>query len=166
MGFSNLRTGIVVALCYVASMAAIIVWGYSSDKSGDRIWHAAIAWLLAAVGFFAASVAPNNAVALGGLTLAVAGTLAAIGPYVTIVPTFLRGAAAAGGIALLNTLVSLGGFAGPTLIGLFREQSGDYSSAMALLAIGLVLAAVILLALRRAMAARKRILEKAVGVGS
>lgn len=159
MGYSNLGTGVVVALCYVASMAAIIVWGYSSDRRGDRIRHAAIAWLLAAAGFLAASLAQNNSVALAGLTLAVAGTLSAIGPYVTIVPTFLRGAAAAGGIALVNTIVSLGGFVGPALIGVLKEQTGTYASAMAMLAIELVLAAIVVLALGRAMAARKALLR-------
>jgi ACS family tartrate transporter-like MFS transporter len=110
--------------------------------------------LLAAAGFLAASLAQSNFVALAGLTLAVAGTLCAIGPYVTIVPTFLRGAAAAAGIALVNTLVSLGGFVGPVLIGLLKERSGNYASAMAMLAAALVIAALVVLALGRAMTPR------------
>jgi MFS transporter, ACS family, tartrate transporter len=160
MGFSNFRTAIVVALCYVASMAVMIVWGYSSDRRGDRIWHTALAWLLAATGFLSTSLAQNNFVALVGLTLAVAGTLSAIGPYVTIVPTFLRGAAAAAGIALVNAIVSLGGFVGPVLIGVLKERSGDYTSAMAMLAVALVVAALIVLALGRAMAPRPFVMLK------
>jgi ACS family tartrate transporter-like MFS transporter len=163
MGFSNVGTGAVVGLCYLASMAAMIVWGYSSDRRGDCIWHTALAWLLAAAGFLIASLAQNNAVTLAGLTLAVAGTLCAIGPYVMIVPTFLRGVAAAGGIALVNMIVSLGGFVGPVLIGLFRERSGAYASAMAMLAAELVLAALIVLALGRTMAPRPVKMAAATG---
>jgi len=155
MGFSNLATGGVVALCYLASMAAMIAWGYSSDLRGERIWHAAFSWLIAATGFACASLTQNDFLALVALSLAVAGTLSAIGPHVTIVPSFLRGAAAAAGIALVNTIVSLGGFAGPALIGVLRETSGDYSSGMAMLAIEVVLSAAIVLALGRAMAPRK-----------
>jgi ACS family tartrate transporter-like MFS transporter len=154
MGFTNLGTGLVVALFYLASMAAMVFWGYSSDKRGDRIWHAALAWLLAAAGFAGASIAQNDVVALVALALAVAGTLAAIGPYVTIVPTFLSGPAAAAGIALVNALVSLGGFAGPYLIGVLNERSGNYDSAMVILAVELILAAAIVLALGRAIDSR------------
>jgi ACS family tartrate transporter-like MFS transporter len=154
MGFSNAGTGIVVLLCYLVAMAAMIAWGYSSDKRDDRIWHSALAWLLGAAGFLVAALAQTNAVALSGLALAIAATLAVIGPYITIVPTFLKGAAAAAGIALVNAFVSLGGFAGPVLIGMLSERSGDYRSAMAVLAAGLVLAALIVIALGRAMAAR------------
>jgi ACS family tartrate transporter-like MFS transporter len=154
MGFSNFGAGFIVALCYLAGMVAMIVWGYSSDKRDDRIWHAAVGWLLAAAGFLIASLAQTSAVSLSGLVLAIAGTLAVIGPYVTIVPTFLRGAPAAAGIALVNAFVSLGGFAGPVLIGVLSGRSGNYASSMATLAAGLVLAALIVIALGRAMAAR------------
>jgi ACS family tartrate transporter-like MFS transporter len=78
--------------------------------------------------------------------------MSAIAPFFTIAPTFLKGAAAAGGIALINTGVSLGGFAGPVVIGVLRQQSGDYASSMAVLAGVLMGSAVILLALGRVMA--------------
>ena len=61
----------------------------------------------------------------------------------------MRGKAAAGSIALLNSGTSLGGFVGPFLVGVLKEQTGTYASAMALLAFGLLLAALIILALGR-----------------
>jgi ACS family tartrate transporter-like MFS transporter len=154
MGFSTFGTGIVVALCYLVSMVAMILWGYSSDRRNDRIWHSALGWFLAAAGFFLASLAQSNIIALSALALAIAGIMSVIGPYLTIVPSFLRGAAAAAGIALVNAAVSLGGFVGPVIIGMLSERSGNYASSMALLAAGLVLAAFIVIALGRAMAAR------------
>jgi len=69
-------------------------------------------------------------------------------------PSFLRGTAAAGGIGLFNTLGSLGGFLGPAFIGILREGSGDYATGMAAIAGGFVLAALIVLAVGRAMAPR------------
>lgn len=152
MGFSSLRTGFVVALCNAVAMVAMIVVAYSTDRRGERARHGAAVQLVAVAGYVAAIVAPGNILTLLGLTLAVAGTLSAIGPFFTIAPTFLRGAAAAGGIALINTGVSLGGFAGPVVIGVLKGQSGAYASSMAVLAGLLMASALILLALGRVMA--------------
>jgi ACS family tartrate transporter-like MFS transporter len=59
---------------------------------------------------------------------------------------FLSGTAAAGGIALVNTFgTGLGGFLGPTVVGLLKQQTGDYAAGMAALALGLTLSATILL---------------------
>jgi ACS family tartrate transporter-like MFS transporter len=55
MDFSNFATGYVVALPYLAAIAAMILVGRSSDKRNERIWHVALAWLVAALGFAAAS---------------------------------------------------------------------------------------------------------------
>jgi len=151
MGFSNLATGLVVSVIYTASMAIIVALGYSSDRRGERIWHIAFAWLLAATGFAAAALTGNDLVALLGLTFAVAGVQSAIAPYMTLPSSFFTGAGAAGGIALLNTIVSLGGFVGPTLIGILRGQSGDYASSLAMLAFGLTISALIVVMLGRGM---------------
>jgi MFS transporter, ACS family, tartrate transporter len=154
MGFSNLATGFVVALPYVAAMAAMILWGRSSDRRGERIWHVALPILLAAAGFAGASLARTDPLVLAALTLSMVGIVSAYGPFWSLPSSFLGGSAAAGGIALVNTIASLGGFAGPSLIGVLKEQTGGYASAMAMLAIVFVVAALIVLALGRAMAAR------------
>ena len=155
MGFSNLATGFVVALPYVAAMAAMILWGRSSDKRGERIWHVALPILLAAAGFAGASLAQTDPLVLVALTLSMVGIVSAYGPFWSLPSSFLGGSAAAGGIALINTIASLGGFVGPTIIGVLKEQTGSYASAMAMLAIVFVVAALIVLALGRAMAPRK-----------
>ena len=152
MGFSTLATGSVVALCNAIAVLAVIFVAISTDRRGERSRHGALAQLVAVAGYLAAIVASGNVLILLGLTLAVAGTMSAIAPFFTIAPTFLKGAAAAGGIALINTGVSLGGFAGPVVIGVLRQQSGDYASSMAVLAGVLMGSAVILLALGRVMA--------------
>jgi ACS family tartrate transporter-like MFS transporter len=154
VGFSNLATGFVVALPYVASMGAMILWGRSSDRRGERIWHIALGWLLAALGFLGASLAQSEIIELLALTLAMAGVLAVISPYFALPSSFLRGPAAAGGIALINMIVSLGGFVGPTLIGVLRQETGGYAAGMAALAVGLLVSALIVLAVGRAMAPR------------
>ncbi len=149
MGFSNLLVGFIVTIPYLASVIAIVLWGYSSDRSGDRIWHVALPTLLAAAGFAGASLLQNDMLVLGCLTFAMVGLLAAASPHFVLASSFLRGTAAAGSIALLNSGTSLGGFVGPYLIGVLKEQTGTYAVAMAVLALGLLLAALIVLAVGR-----------------
>jgi ACS family tartrate transporter-like MFS transporter len=155
MGFPNLAVGFIVALPYVASMAAMVLWGRASDVRGERIWHVALPWLLAAAGFAGASVAQDYLLVLVALTLAMVGILAAVGPFFSLPSSFLRGTAAAGGIALVNAIATVGGFAGPYVIGVLREATGGYAASMVALAVGLVVSAIIVLATGRAMASRK-----------
>jgi ACS family tartrate transporter-like MFS transporter len=155
MGYSNLVTGFLVAAPYLVSTVAIVAWGYSSDRHGDRIWHIALPWLLSALGFVIASTAENEMLVLLGLTFAVIGPLAVISPTFMLVSSFVRGTGAASAIALQNTGASFAGFVGPAVFGVLRERTGDFTSGMLILATGLVISAAIVLALGRAMAARK-----------
>ena len=149
MGFSNLLVGFIVPVPYLASVVAIILWGYSSDKSGDRIWHVALPTLLAAFGFAGAAIFTDDMLVLLCLTFAMMGLLAAASPHFVLASSFLRGSAAAGSIALLNSGTSLGGFVGPFLVGVLRDRTGNYALAMAVLAFGLLLSALVILGVGR-----------------
>ena len=157
MGFSNRATGFVVALPFVAGAAAMILGGRSSSLRGERIWHVALPWLLAASSFALASVLHSNLLVLVALTVGLIGLFAAQGTFFSVPSSFLRGTAQAGGIGLFNTLGSLGGFLGPSLIGMLKEGAGDYGTGLAAVAVGFVLSALIVLAVGRAMAPRAAI---------
>ncbi|HYM16964.1 MAG TPA: MFS transporter [Micropepsaceae bacterium] len=149
MGFSNFATGFVVALPYLASAVVMIIWGRSSDRSGERIWHLIFAWLLCAFGLLVGSFAQNHAVQIGGLTLAMVGIFTSITQLMSLPPLFLRGPAAAGGIAVLNTVVSLGGVVAPPVIGMLKEQTGSYGLSMIMIAVGLALSSALVRAFVR-----------------
>jgi ACS family tartrate transporter-like MFS transporter len=154
MGFSNSETGIVVALPYAIATGAMILWGRSSDRRGERIWHVALPALLAAAGLAVVSMTESDLVSFVALTVAVIGILCANALVFSLPGSFLHGAAAASGIALIVSISSLGGFLGPTIVGVLKQRSGGYASGMAALALGLVLSAAIVLVLGRAMAPR------------
>jgi ACS family tartrate transporter-like MFS transporter len=92
---------------------------------------------------------------LVALTLTAVGVLSTFSPLSSLVKSFLSGPAAAGGLALYNAIGSVGGFAGPYIIGALREESGTYASSMAVLGVILVLTATIVVALGRAIAPRR-----------
>jgi MFS transporter, ACS family, tartrate transporter len=163
IGFSNFATGSIVALFNAAGMAAMILWGRSSDRGGERIWHMVLPWLVTATGFIVVSFAQNHIVVLMALTLVTVGLLAVLGPFYTLSSSFLSGPAAAGGIALVNSFtIGLGGFLGPTVVGKLKEQTGDYAAAMAAMATALMVASIIVLVLGRAMAARPFVVKPTI----
>jgi ACS family tartrate transporter-like MFS transporter len=154
MGYSTRTTGFVAALPYAVSMVAMVAWARLSDKKGERIWHTALTMLLAAAALAVASLANNHIVVLVALTLAMAGGLSGIGPFQSLLTSFSRGPAAAGGLALVNTIGTLGGFLGPVIVGTLKGWTGGYGAAMAVLGIGQALSALIVLAAGRMMKAR------------
>lgn len=153
MGYSNLSIGFIVALLALIGMGAMVVWGRSSDRHNERIWHVSLPLLLAAAGLVVASLPLAAAVSLIALSCIVLGLFAIDGPFFSLPSSFLGGAAVAAGIALINSVGSLGAFLGPLLIGVLREQTGGYEAGMLALAIGLIVAATAVLALGRAMTA-------------
>ena len=142
MGFSILETGLVVAVPFLVSMVAMVLLGRSSDKHNERILHVSVACAVAASGFFVAALASSIIVQLIALTFAAAGIYGALAVFWTLPPSFLRGTAAAGGIALVNCIANLGGFFGPYLIGWIKDATGGYPIGMAALGFGLFVSAI------------------------
>ena len=148
MGYTNLATGFIVAVPSLAGMIAMVLWGRSSDRHGERVKHVAAAALLAAVSLALASLSGSNLAVLAALTFATIGIYSALPTFYSVPSMFLSGTAAAGGIALVNTFgTGLGGFLGPTVVGLLRQGTGSYAAGMQALALGLTLSATILLIL-------------------
>lgn len=151
MGVSNLANGFVVALPYIAAAIAMIWWGRHSDKTGERIWHVALPGMLMVASLVVASLSHSNLVIFLALSLVQVGALSLQGPFWVLPSTFLGGAAAASGIALINSIgTGGGGFVGPSVFGLMREMTGSFAAGMAVLAIGPVLTVTIVLMLGRA----------------
>ena len=142
LGFSNVETGLLVALPYVLAMAAMVLTGLSSDRKGERIFHVAGSALLGAAGLLAAAFVTSPLALILAFCLASMGIYSALAVFWTLPTAILRGMAAAGGLALLNSFSNLGGYFGPTLMGWARQQSGSYSFGLGVLAGFLLLAAV------------------------
>jgi MFS transporter, ACS family, tartrate transporter len=134
-GLSNLQIGFVVAIpSFVAAITMLTVAAHS-DRTGERCLHIAAASSVAAGGFLGCALVRSPALSVMFLSLASAGLLSAHGPFWPLPSKFLSGSAAAGGIALINSLANLSGFAGPYAIGLLNAASGNFRSGLLLLAL-------------------------------
>jgi ACS family tartrate transporter-like MFS transporter len=128
----------------------MILIGASSDRSGERLLHIAIPSAIAALGFVASAYFTSPVPGMLALTVAAVGDLSTRGPFWALPTRFLVGTAAAGGIALINTLGSLGGFVGPYAVGLIRDLTGGFAGGLVFLAFLLLAAAVAAVRLRGA----------------
>ena len=146
--YSSAMVVLLSAIPYVSATIGLVVLGISSDRTSERRWHVAAPCLIGATGFVLTVLAPASpAYALATLSIAAFGIWGTLGPYWTLPTAFLRGTAAAGGIALVNSVGNLGGFVGPFLVGWIREATGGFTAGLLTLAAILVVGAWITLAI-------------------
>ena len=133
LGFSIAQVGVLTALPYLASAAAMLAWGRRSDRKGERVWHVALPTLLSAAGLVAAIAVPAGLPEIAALGVATVGIYATLGPFWGLPPIFLTRTAAAGGIALINSVGNLGGFLGPSIVGWTLELTHSFHAGLAVI---------------------------------
>ncbi|MDP2319762.1 MAG: MFS transporter [Acidobacteriota bacterium] len=139
-GLSSPRVILLTAIPYVAATIGLAVIGARSDRQVERRWHVAVPCLIGATGFVLTVLAPpTTTMSLAMLSIAAFGIWGTLGPFWAMPTAFLRGTAAAGGIAIVNSIGNIGGFAGPFAIGWVRDATGSFEGG--LLALAGVLAA-------------------------
>jgi ACS family tartrate transporter-like MFS transporter len=149
-GLSYSLVGIINAIPYLIAVVVMLIIGYHSDKTGERRWHVAVAAFAAAAGFGFSAYLQNPYLALIALMVALVGLKSAMGPFWALSTTFLSGTAAAGGIALINSVGNLGGFVGPTLVGVVNDRTGSIGMSLWILGGALLLMGILILTIRRA----------------
>ncbi len=123
-------TGLVAAGLTLIPCTVLILNARHSDRTGERRWHATVAFLTTFAGLAISGTFSGNAyIALAGLVLANSGVVMVSGTIFTLPGTFALGAAAAAGFALITTLGNFAGYASPFLIGVLRDATGGFSAA-------------------------------------
>jgi ACS family tartrate transporter-like MFS transporter len=147
---SSATVVLLSAIPYVAAAIGMVIVGVHSDRTGERRWHIAGPMLIGAAGFVLTVMAPATAtMSLLTLSIAAFGIWSTLGPLWTLPPAILRGTAAAGGIAIVNSVGNLGGFVGPLAVGWVRDATGDFKYGLLMLAATLVIGAVVVLLMER-----------------
>jgi nitrate/nitrite transporter NarK len=146
LGVSTTQVGIVSAVSYLFTFVAMLFWGWHSDRTGERTWHVVGACVVCAGGLAACVVigVSHPIVTMVALTFAAIGLECALPLFWSLPSAILTGAAAAGGIALINSAGGLGGWFGPTLFGLVKDATGSDNIGLLSLAAGPVVCAILL----------------------
>ena len=151
-GLSDFEVGLISAIPYIGAAIGMVAIGASSDRTGERFMHIAAPALLAAIGFAASAFVMAPVPGMIALTIAAIGDLGSRGPFWSLPGRFLTSSASAAGIALINTVGSLGGFVGPYAVGLVKDATGSFTGGLLMLAMLLLVVAIATLWLRSAPA--------------
>lgn len=139
--------GLLTAIPYFVAAVVMVLAARHSDRSDERRWHAAVAALAGAAGLIVATVySDNTVIAMAALSVATAGILSTFPIFWSLPTAMLGGAAAAAGIALINSVGNLAGFVSPYLVGAIKDATHSTASGIYLLAASLVVGAVLVVA--------------------
>jgi ACS family tartrate transporter-like MFS transporter len=148
-GLSITGTGYLMAVMYLLGAAAMLGNGVLADRARDPFRRVLPGCYMMSGGFLVLALSSIPLVALTGLLVIIVGHMSLQGPLWSISTSFLKGRAAAAGIAAMNTIGILGGFIGPFWMGIARDLTGNNQRGLLTMAVPMLIAAGIMLHLRR-----------------
>ena len=148
--YSNTMVGVLVMIPHACGLAAMILISRHSDRAQERKYHAAIPALIGGAALLFIAKTSNPAAVIALLSLMGIGIEGVFGPFWSLPGEYLTGMGAASGIALINSVGSMGGFAGPYLLGVIERRSGSLQRGFAFTGVAMVAGGLLLLGLRRA----------------
>jgi len=134
LGLTNMQVGWVSMIPYICGAVAMLLWGWVSDRFGERRWNLFLACVVATVGLIIAGETIGTWWAIVGMSIAAIGFYGSKGPFWSMPPMILTGTAAASGIAWINGVGNLGGFFGPSIVGWAKNYSGSFAGGLYALA--------------------------------
>ena len=140
---SNQEVGLVLMIPYACATLAMVLWGRHSDRTGERKWHLTLPGVVGMIGFLCGGFTGNFYVAVIGFTLGAIGIYASLPLFWSLPTAILGGSAAAGGIALINSVGNLSGYLGPFVIGKLKDLTHGFTAGLLVIAASLGLAAVL-----------------------
>ncbi len=151
-GFSSDLThtqiGLIAMLPYIVATVAMVIWSRSSDRRNERKMHSAIPLAVAALGLVGAGMLSSPVASMAMICVALSGLYSFKSPFWALPTLFLDRATAAVSIAVINSIGNLGGFVGPSMIGVVKGNSQSAATGLLFLS-ALLLIAFLMTALMR-----------------
>jgi MFS family permease len=147
--FDVFEKGLITAIPYLPAAIAMYFWSRDASRRGLKTWHIALPAVLGAVSIPLALLAASPVTTIAVITVTACAIFAALPNFWTLPTRFLTGAAAAAGVALINTVGNLAGFSAPYITGAVHDWTGGYELAMAVVGAFMLLSAVLMVALAR-----------------
>ncbi len=138
-GASDVAVGLMAAIPYACGAMAMVIVGRHSDRTRERRWHVLAPALVCALALALTPAGSGIVWTIGTLSFAMAGLASMFGPFWALATSTMRGASAAAGIALVNSVGNIGGFVGPYLLGAINDATHSFALGFAAIATMLVL---------------------------
>ena len=143
LGATNMGTGYATMFAYICGAISMMVWGWASDRMGERRWNLFWACVLATFGLVVTGMTIGTWWSLAGLCIATAGFYGTKGAFWSMPSMLLTGTAAAAGIAYINSIGNVGGAIGPAIVGWIKDYTGSYAGGLYGLAVFTGISAVV-----------------------
>jgi MFS transporter, ACS family, tartrate transporter len=143
------KVSLIAAIPYLVALPVMWLAGWSSDRTGERRWHAAIPRIVAGAALSVCIYSADHVwISVVALSVAAAGFYSSHAGFWPIPNMLLGRAAAATSIGLINTFGSLGGFVGPYVIGYLRDRTGGFGASLLFLSVCSVASGLLVLGVR------------------
>lgn len=149
-GASDFAVGLLSAIPYACGAIAMVIVGRHSDRTGERRWHVLVPAVACAIGLMLTPMGSGIVWVVAALSIAMAGLASMFGPFWALATSTMRGASAAAGIALVNSVGNTGGFVGPYLLGAINDATHSFAFGFVAIAAMLVLGGGLVLRAREA----------------
>lgn len=153
---NNIQISLLISLAFVIGGIGGIVCGRHSDRTGDRKWHIVVSGLVATAGYGYAAIAPSPMLQFIAICIGVLGIWSIFGVFWAYAGDLLGGAAAAGGLAFVNSLGSLGGVVAPNLLAYARQASGSFNGSLLVLAAFALITSLLAASLKKLVVASEK----------
>jgi len=145
--FNVFQKGLITAIPYLPAAVALYLWSRDATHRGVRSWHVGVPALLGAVSIPMALYMNTPAATVAAITVTACAIFSALPTFWSIPARFLSGAAAAAGIALINTVGNAAGFIAPFVTGAIKDATGSYQAPMFVVGALMLMSAVVIFAI-------------------
>jgi D-galactonate transporter len=134
---SDVQVGFLSAIPYMLATVCMILIGRHADRTNERRWHASICLAVGAIGMSIIPLTHTTATTLLWLCVSAIGIWGSIAPFWALATRYLRGNAAAAGIAIINSVGCLAGYVAPSFIGWAKDRTNSFSAGLLVVAAAL-----------------------------
>lgn len=156
-----MQQGFLIAIPYVFATLALIFWPRHATKTGDIGWHVLIGTIVGGLGIVIAAFSTNPVLIMVGVTLCAVGVISSMPLVYGLTARLLPAVTVGAGLALVNTIGNVGGFAGPFVTGWLKDLTGSSAAPFVVIAVILVSSGVISVLVQRESRRRNAALEQA-----
>jgi nitrate/nitrite transporter NarK len=147
--FDVFQKGLITAIPYLPAAFALYFWSKDATRRGVKTWHIALPALIGGLSIPLALFAGSPAATIAVITITAMSIFAALPNFWTVPTQFLTGAAAAAGIALINTVGNLAGFSAGYVTGWLKDLTGGYTVPMFVVGGFMLLSSILMVTLSR-----------------
>ncbi|MFD4417519.1 MFS transporter [Bacillus safensis] len=145
---SNTQIGFIATIPYIIASIVMNYWSRRSDRTGERRIHTALPLLVAGLTLLSVGMVSNPFIAMIFITISLAAMYCFKGPFWSLPTMILSPATVAVGIAVINSIGSLGGFVGPYAVGWLKDATGKMQAGLIFLSMILIIAFLLVLAMK------------------